>query len=232
MFSLNIIDVSIILILLLGIVVGFKRGAIKTAVELLSIIVVLFISYKLKNPLSIFMYKHLPFFPLGGLSVLNILIYEAIAFLICFSLLMIIAKILIRLSGILDRILKATIILNLPSRLIGAVLGLLQNYIIIFMALFILTQISVGNDLINESKYADIILKNTPVLNKISQNSYNALKEVSTISKDYQKNDINKANYEALKIMLDNKIISKENVLYLVNKNKLKIANVNSLINN
>ena len=98
---LNILDAVIILMLLLGAVLGFKRGIIKSAVMFGGAILVIVLAYLLKNPVSMFLYNNLPFFKLGGIfegvSVINILIYEAIAFLITFSVLMIILRLLISL---------------------------------------------------------------------------------------------------------------------------------------
>ena len=86
--SFTIIDIIILLFLLMGALIGFKRGIIQSATIFLGIIFVIILSYYLKNPLSKLMYTYLPFFEfsgaLKGVTVLNILIYEAIAFLVVF----------------------------------------------------------------------------------------------------------------------------------------------------
>ena len=73
---MNIVDVVIILVLLMGAVIGFKRGLTGSLVNFLGFIVVIAAAYLLKNPVSALMYKFLPFFSFGGVikgvTVLNI----------------------------------------------------------------------------------------------------------------------------------------------------------------
>ena len=66
MVSLNIIDIIIIVFILLGALVGFKRGVTKQLVSCLGLIAVVILSFLLKNPVSIFLYEHLPFFKFAG----------------------------------------------------------------------------------------------------------------------------------------------------------------------
>ena len=125
--SFTIVDAIIILFLLMGALIGFKRGVIQSATMFLGIIFVIILAYYLKNPLSEFMYTHFPFFEfsgaLKGVTVLNILIYEAIAFLIVFFVLDAILQIAIRATGILEKILKFTIILGIPSKIAAPNIG-------------------------------------------------------------------------------------------------------------
>ena len=86
---LNILDVCIILVIISGAIIGFKRGVIKQGVMTIGLYIVLILSFLLKNPISAFMYKYLPFFGcdfiIKNATVLNILVYEVLAFLIAFS---------------------------------------------------------------------------------------------------------------------------------------------------
>ena len=85
-----VVDVSIILILLMGAVVGFKRGIFKSAVMFIGAIVVIVLAYSLKNPVANLLYSFMPFFNFAGdfegLTTLNLIIYEAIAFVIVYLL--------------------------------------------------------------------------------------------------------------------------------------------------
>ena len=86
---ISIVDSIILILLLFGAIIGFKTGVIKSAVSVLGTILIIYLAFVLKNPISEFMYLHLPFFnfsgDLAGVTVLNILIYEGLAFLICFA---------------------------------------------------------------------------------------------------------------------------------------------------
>ena len=94
---MNILDIGIVIFILFGAVLGFKRGLTNELVKTVGFIVVVILAYFLKNPLSVLMYEHLPFFEFGilkNVEILNILIYEALAFIICVIVLSIVLKIL------------------------------------------------------------------------------------------------------------------------------------------
>ena len=86
-----ILDLVIIAIILIGAFNGWKYGGISAAVKLIGTILVFILAYYLKNPISVLLYENLPFFKFGGMfkgiTSLNILLYEAIAFIIAMSLL-------------------------------------------------------------------------------------------------------------------------------------------------
>ena len=121
----SIVDSIIIIMLLFGAVIGFKTGVIKSAVSFLGTLLIIYLAFALKNPISEFMYLHLPFFnfsgDLAGVTVLNVLIYEGLAFLICFAILEILLKVVIFASGILEKILRLTIVFGLFSKILGLI---------------------------------------------------------------------------------------------------------------
>ena len=179
---MGIVDAIIILCLLCGAALGFKRGVIQSATMFVGIIIVIILSYYLKNPLSKFMYTVFPFFEfsgaLQGVTVLNILIYEAIAFLIIFILLNVILQVAIKATGLLEKILKFTIVLGIPSKILGAIFGLLEQFIYVFVFLFLLSRISFTAPYVMESKLANGILDKTPVISGVVESSYQSFEEI------------------------------------------------------
>ena len=167
---MNILDALIIIFLLVGAAAGLSRGLIKQSVLLVGLIVVLVLSFYIRIPVSTFFYKNLPFFNFDGIfkgmSVLNILIYELIAFLLVFSVLYIALRILIKISGIIEKILKATIILGFFSKIGGSIVGVLESYVIIFVVLFVFSQPVLKVSGMEDSKFTPLILNNTPVLSE------------------------------------------------------------------
>ena len=82
---MNLLDIFVIIFILLGALVGFKRGFTKELTEAVGFIVIVILAYIFKNPLSVFFYEHMPFLNVGflkGAEVLNILMYEILAFLV------------------------------------------------------------------------------------------------------------------------------------------------------
>lgn len=226
---INVIDAIIILFLLTGAVLGFKRGAIQTLATLIGTILIIIIAYYLKNPLSVFLYTYLPFFKLGGIfngiTVINILIYEAIAFLIVLGGLSVLLSVILKITGILSKIVDHSIILTLPSKLIGIAVGFLEAYVFLFVLLFIFSQFSFSSTVLKDSKYTNIILSKTPFTTGF-KNSYNAFNEIRNLGDN---NSSNK-DYEALNTLLKYDIITTDNAHKLVDNGKINIKGSNKLI--
>ena len=59
---MNIVDAVIIICIILGAMGGLRRGLIKETDYLVGILLVLIVSFHLKDYVATFMYKYLPFF--------------------------------------------------------------------------------------------------------------------------------------------------------------------------
>ena len=226
---MSLLDIIIVMIIVFGALIGFKRGIIKQGLVTIGIEVILILSFILKNPISAFMYKNLPFFSFNGLyeniSVLNILLYEVIAFALVFSILSTILLVLIRISKSFDKVLKLTLLFSLPSRILGAILGACEYYLIVFIVLFILMQpvfqIS-SNDLFLDSKLKDIVLKNTPFISGYIKPTMDAVEDIEELIKDKDNYSDKEFNCKATNIMVKNKVIEKKSLDYLYESGKIK----------
>lgn len=232
----TIVDACIILILGIGAIVGFKRGVIQSAAQFLGTLAVIIIAYYLKNPVSEFFYTYLPFFnfsgALEGVTVLNIIIYEAIAYIVIILLLWAILRVIIVITGLLELILKMTVVLSIPSKLLGIIFGLAEAYIVLFVILFCANQIFMANNQKIDSKYASVILNNTPLLSEKVSNAYNSVDEVVSMASKYQDaEDKNEYNKEALDILLKNKFITVDAATKLIEKEKLEITGAEEILN-
>lgn len=221
---MNIVDAVIIIVLLVGALAGFRRGLFKQAVLLLGLIFTLVLSFYLRVPVATFFYKNLPFFNfdgvLHGISVLNILLYEVIAFLIVFSVLYLILRIILKISGLIEKLLRATIILGFFSRIGGAIVGLIEGYVIVFVLLFVFSQPFINITGIEDSKYRDKILDNTPVLSDAVGNLRGVLDEVEYIINSYKDETVD-FNEKTIEIFLKYDIITQENIDLLKEKGKI-----------
>ena len=230
---MQIIDAVILLMLGLGAVVGFKKGFIKSVASFVGLIVIIVLSFVFKNYISVILYENLPFFNFGifkGIELLNIIFYELIAFFIVFTVLSIILRILISLTGIVEKILDATIILAIPSKILGMIFGVLQAYIYIFIVLFVLTQPIFHIDIINESKGKDLILNNTPVISNLANDTVKIYNDIYTIIDKNDGNNTNEVNQEMLDVFLKYKIISVKSATKLIEKEKLHVTDANAII--
>ena len=81
-------------------------------------------------------------------------------------------------------------------------------------------------------KYAKIIMDKTPILSSVCDNIMKTFDEISEFTEENLKLnfDVNKANKDILEIILKNRVATSDNVRYLVEKDKIKIDNVNELL--
>ena len=224
---MNVVDVIIIALLILGGVAGFKAGVIKKLTDFIGMFVVIILAFYLKNYISVIMYENLPFFNffglINGIDALNILLYEVIAFLVIFIALLFVLKVVLMLTGLVEKILKATVILSIPSKLLGIVGGVIEMYVYLFLILVIVSLPIFDSSFLKDSKMNNFILNNTPVLSGVSEEIIDIYGDVYNII-DNRKNKTNEQlNEEILKVLIDKKVVTKESAKKLVDKNKIHI---------
>lgn len=232
---MNIVDIIIIIFLAFGALIGFKRGFTKQLISSIGLIAVVILAFIFKNPVSTLLYENLPFFKFGGIfkgvTVLNILIYEVIAFFLVLAILMIILKILLFISGIFERFLNMTILLGFPSKILGAVLGILENFIIAFVVLYILTLPIFNIKGLEESKIKNTILKKTPILSTQIDKSIKVIDEFVKLKDKYETAvDSASFNLEALDLLLEYKITTVSSVEKLLEQDKLQMTGVDEIL--
>jgi uncharacterized membrane protein required for colicin V production len=234
---MNIIDIGVVIFILFGALIGFKRGLTKELVKALGFIVIVILAYLLKNPLSIFFYEHLPFLKIGILKsseVLNILIYEILAFLVALSILGIILKFVLMASSLFEKLLNATIILSIPSKILGAVVGIIHHYIIAFVILYVLTLTCFNTQLVSNSTLRIKIVDDTPILSSLVENSINVVEEFKSLKQKYDDKTISESefNYDALELFLKYDLVKSSSVSKLIESGKITaFDNYNELLN-
>ena len=224
---MNVVDIVIFIFLALGAVGGFKAGVIKKTADFVGTFLILVLAFYLKNYLSVIMYENLPFFDFGGLikgvDALNILMYEIIAFVIVFIALLFILKVILMVTGLIEKILKATVILSIPSKLLGIVVGAVEAYVYIFIVLVIITLPVFNISYVGESKVANFMLDNTPILSSISEEIIDIYGSVYEIIDDKDDKTNEELNEEILKLLIDKEIVTKDSARKLVERNKVHI---------
>lgn len=229
--NLNIVDVVVVLIILMSGVVGFKRGVFKELVMTVGFLLVFVISFYLKNPLAEWLSLHLPFFNFGdvfdNVGIINIIFYQVISFIIIFSLLMIIFRIILAVTSIFEKILKFTIILGIPSKILGFVVGLIEGYILGFVIMFILAQPMFG-DITASSKLKDPMLNSTPILAGVVSEMNDTVVDIYNLKDSVR--DSKKLERDITKIMLDHKLVDTDYITKLIEAKKIKIEDADSLL--
>ncbi|MBR3198983.1 MAG: CvpA family protein [Bacilli bacterium] len=233
---MSIVDILIIIFILAGGLIGFKQGFTQSLINFIGVILVIIFSFLFKNVLSLIFMKIFPFFPFGGLikgvTVLNIALYEFLAFFFVFSILMIILKVISKTTKVFESVLAFTIILGIPSKILGMIVGIIKNYIIVFFVMYFLALPSFSSvSVVNNSKFREPILKNTPLLSIVAGDAVKVLDEFEDLSLKYKNtSDSNEFNLETLDLFLKYRITTVETVNSLIDSGKIRIKGVDKVL--
>lgn len=223
---MSLIDIILIIVILFCGILGFKRGVFKEIVLLVGIILVFIVSYKLKNYFGDFLLLNFPFFKMPkGIETLNILLYQALAFVIICALLYTVYELIVSITGIFEKILRFTIVLGIPSKILGFFAGIIKGYVFVYVVMFFLAQTNLP--FVNDSNYGNIIITKTPILNKITSSSLELINEVKEVIKIEDRNEV---NLRVVDLILDKKITSISVIEKLIAKDKLNIENIESVL--
>lgn len=232
---MNIIDVLIILFVITGAFIGFRRGFITQTVSFVGFILIFVIAFITKDYLAFILCKWLPFININlgsvrNLVVLNILMYELIAFGVIFSLLGILFKYVMTFTEIFEAILKNTIVLALPIKLLGLVVGAIQYLLVAALIMILLMSPVFKIDIIKQSRFNKLITEKVSSKKIFGINIISAFDDIAAVEAiDYRKHD--EAELQILDIMLQNKITNINLVDSLVKSNKLEIKNIDTVLN-
>ncbi|MGY0693133.1 CvpA family protein [Virgibacillus sp. FSP13] len=167
------VDFILIILLLFGFLIGLKRGFILQAFHLIGFIVSFIVAIIYYDDLASKLALWIPYPELSGDSSwavflqslpLEVAFYNAIAFAIIFFAVKIILQII---ASMLDFVAELPI-LHSVNRILGAVLGFLEIYLLLFIILYILALTPVGNvqSWISNSFIAQLIIEHTPILSE------------------------------------------------------------------
>lgn len=230
---MNIVDIIIILMIILGAIVGFKQGVIKKTTGFIGTFLVVVVAFILKNPLSVLMYENLPFIKFGGLikgiDVINVLVYELLAFIIVAAALIFILKILLMVTGLIEKLLKMTIFLSIPSKILGIFVGALEHFVYVFLILIVLNLPLFNISIVKESNFANKILNNTPLLSSLVKPTVDTYTEVYDVLHNNKNMTEVEINETILDLYLENGVITVDSAQKLIDMNKVYIEDTSIL---
>lgn len=225
--NVGLVDVFIVLFIIMGGIVGFKHGAIREGTQFIGLFVVIVLSFMIKDKLMVMFYENLPFFNffgiIRGIDAINILFYQLLSFLVIFIAFMFVLKVLIVVTGFVELLLKMTVFLSLPSKVLGIVVGALEYYVYLFIALYILNMPIFNLTFVNESNLGSKILEDTPILSSLVDDTVSVYADVWNIIKTRDDKSNKEVNTLVLSTLLENKLITVESARKLVDSNKIII---------
>lgn len=228
---MNVVDILIILFIIFGAAIGFAKGFTRQLVDTVGTIAVIVLSFMFKGIVSGILYKFMPFFnfsnKFAGITAMNILLYEVISFILVFIIFSTVLVILKKTTKWFEKILNATIILGIPSKILGAVVGIINNFIFSFIILYFLSLPVFGIKVVSESNLSNKILNSTPVLSNLCDNTVKVFDEFDELLDQYQTNPnrIN-LNQQTIELLIESKVVDKDTVNELIKSGKLTNAEI------
>ncbi len=234
---MNVFDIGVILLIIMSGLVGLKKGAIKGAISIIGTIIVFYLGFTFSKELSNILSTYLPFSnfwgSFEGIDSLNILMYRLVGFLLVFGGLYFVFSIILAITGILQKLVDMTIILQIPSKIIGFLIGLVEGYIVIFVVLLLLA-IPLGNiDLYRESKVIDYIIHDSLFLSDKTNKVIEPIDEVYELTNNIQDEKITniEADNQLMDMLLKYEITNVETVKVLEEKEKLdNVSNLDNIL--
>ncbi|MCA1063634.1 CvpA family protein [Rossellomorea sp. AcN35-11] len=168
------LDLALLIILVMGFLIGLKRGFILQIIHIFGFIVSFIVAYIYYEQLAPKLTLWIPYPVLDEQSTLNMIFestnldqsyYRVIAFAIIFFAVRIILQII---GSMLDFVAHLPLLKQL-NVLGGGILGFVESYLMIFILLYIavLLPIEPVQNLINNSFIAQAMVKNTPVFSEM-----------------------------------------------------------------
>lgn len=228
---MNFVDILIIAFVVFGGILGFRKGVIRSLVQLVGAVCVAIIAYSLKGYLANFLMGFLPFFDFGGVfrgvPAMSILMYELVSFVVIYVVLYCILNIFISLSGLIEKLLKLTIVMAIPSKILGLIVGAIEGLAFAFIIVFVLFHISATTNYVEESKSGVIVLERMPLMSQVMNKTTIALDNINKLANEFKDNENRKElNIQVLSTLIHYNIITAEKVEELGEAGKLDIENV------
>ena len=215
------LDIIIVLFLIVSFIKGAKRGVLKELVLVVGTIIIYFIAFKLKDSLGMLLCKWLPFFKFGGLYSLNVLFYQLVAFVVIMTILYSIFRIVLKVTGVFQKIVDLSIIFTIPSKLLGGLIGLLEGYIVVFTILVILSVPFSNSYLLDDSKLYGPIVTKTPILSNNTNYVTDITDDLYKLSKNNKVKDIDSLNKYILNVFKKRGIINNSDMNSVLNRGEL-----------
>lgn len=165
------LDIILIILLIGGLIVGFTRGLVVQLIHMVGFIIALFVARLYYIPLAENFDLWVPYPAITEASRFTIAVErlnltETFYQLFAFALIFFAAWFVLQIIASILNFLKHMPVLGFFSRILGAVLGFVEAYILLFFALYLfaLLPVAIVQDTLEASGVAQSLLERTPYL--------------------------------------------------------------------
>ncbi|MGX7596118.1 CvpA family protein [Planococcus plakortidis] len=163
------LDLILLVLLLAGILVGFKRGLVLQFLHMVGFIVALIVAYTYYKPLAENFVLWVPYPTVDetsrfAIAVEQLNLDETFYQLLAFALIFFVVKFLLTLIASMFDFIKYIPVLGFLSRIFGGILGLIEAHILLFIGLYVFALLPIDGiqNQIENSGIARAILEHTP----------------------------------------------------------------------
>lgn len=171
------LDILILIILVAGLITGAKRGLIVQLIHMTGFIIALIVAYTYYKPLAEKFVLWIPFPAITAgskltIAVENLELDQTFYRIIAFALIFIAVKFALQLIASMFDFLKYLPILGFVSNIVGAVLGFIEFFFILFVLLYVFAMLPIDfiQNLIASSILTGWMLEHTPILSEMVKN--------------------------------------------------------------
>ncbi len=163
------LNILLLILLIGGIIVGAKRGFIVQLIHMVGFVIALVVAYKYYKPLSEYFVLWVPYPVINEnsqftLAVDKLDLDQTFYQLLAFALIFFVVKFALQLIASMFDFLKFLPVLGFFSKILGAVLGFVEAYILLFIFIYVfaLLPLDVVQNQLENSNIAQSMIEHTP----------------------------------------------------------------------
>ena len=125
-----------------------------------------------------------------------------------------------------EGLLKLTVILAIPSKILGALLGLIEGILVSFLLCFVFLHLAPTEKYVMDSKLAIVLLERSPFIGRMTTSTTLALEDINNIVNSLKEDDNRSdANFKVLHQLIYWKVITVDEAQTLIDNKKIVFDN-------
>ncbi|MFI3260524.1 MAG: CvpA family protein [bacterium] len=230
---MNIVDIGMLVIILCSMLFCSKSGVVKSAIGLAALVVSAILAFQFKDSVANYFIDLMPFVnfagPFENLTTINVLFYHGASFILLFVVIYSILNIVIVVAGFVDKLVNATVILAVPNKILGAVVGFIQGVMLSFVIIFVLVQMPHTQQFVIDSDYGFVLLNRTPIIKDVLAQCTVVATDIAVLITENEKEtkaDIDYIQKEIMSIYVKYGVLTAEYAQELIDTDKVSLPGV------
>ena len=223
---MSYVDIGILILILFGIYYGYENGFVKTIFNFVNIYFAMIASALLNKPIYNLLYKILPFHNFENkVLASNIILHRVLIYLFSLIIIALLFERIAKKRKLGDYLLDTAVEAGILSKILGTFTGIILMFIFSYNLLYFFLIPGINVLKMEDSTLSNIVLKNTFIVSNINRNVYNSEIYANIIIKN-KKYKSKEKNIMVIKYMINNNVISANNIIKIRDKLKINITDL------